>query len=149
MCEPVRNVNIVRIQITLRMTPPHHHSRLDMTRRRRTGGSYDAGVSKKNGTPTVNPPTPQGIDQYSGFKVNLSDLKKDWQGLLTVSPDRRNPQDNLRGIKDNMALPYASPEPANEFVSQPLIWENGDFIMAENGTDVIYSEGINPTADEL
>ena len=95
------------------------------------------------------PYRPKTIDQYSGFKVNLSDLKKDWQGLLTVSPDRRNPQDYLRGIKDNMALPYASPEPANEFVSQPLIWENGDFIMAENGTDVIYSEGIDATADEL
>lgn len=116
---------------------------------RRRGGRYSAGVGKKYGTPTVNPPESQAIDQYSGFKVPLSKLKKDWQGLLTVSPDVRNPQDYLRGIKDNMALPYSSPEPANQFVAEPLLWENGDFMYAQNGTDLLYSEGINPTAAEL
>ena len=118
-----------------------------MTRRR--SGRYSAGVGKKYGTPIVNPPEPQSIDDYSGFKVPLSKLKKDWQGLLTVSPDRRNEQDYLRGIKDNMALPYSRPESANQFVAEPLLWENGDFMYAQNGTDLLYSEGINPTAAEL
>lgn len=105
---------------------------------------------KKYGTPTVNPPRPQAIDQYTGFKVDLESLKKDWQGLLTQSPDVRNPQDYLRGIKDNMALPYSSPEPANQFVAEPLLAQDGvTYLMAEDGSTPLYSEGINPTAAEL
>lgn len=116
-----------------------------MTRR----GRYNAGGRRKYGTPTVNPPKVQAIDDYSGFKVNLEDLKKDWQGLYTVSPDSRNSQDFLRGIKDNMALPYSRPEAANQFIAEPLLWENGDFMYAQNGTDLLYSEGVNPSASEL
>ncbi len=115
---------------------------------RRRGGRYNAGVGKRDGTPTVNPPTPQGIDDYSGFKVPLERLKKDWQGLYTVSPDIRNPQDFLRGTKDNMALPYSRPEVANQFVAQPILWENGDFMTTESG-DNIFTEGVLPSAAEL
>lgn len=114
-----------------------------MRRRRGTGGK-DA-----YGTPTVNPPEPQAIDDYSGFKVPLGRLKKDWQGLLTVSPDIRNPQDFVRGVKDNQSLPYSRPEPPNEFAAVPLLWEDGSFMMAENGTDVLYSEGALPTPESL
>ncbi len=117
---------------------------------RRRGGRYSAGVGKRDGTPTVNPPEPQGIDDYSGFKVPLSALKKDWQGLLTVSPDRRNEQDYLRGIKDNMALPYSRPEAPNEYIAGPIIWQDGvTFITTQSGGNVLYTEGPNPTADEL
>ncbi len=101
------------------------------------------------GTPTVNPPVPQSIDDYTGFKVPLSSLRKDWQGLLTQVPDIRNPQDFVRGVKDNQALPYSRPEAPNEFVSGPILWESGDFMMAQNDTDVLYTEGLNPTADDL
>lgn len=116
--------------------------------RRRDGGRYSAGVGKKYGTPTVNPPESQGIDDYSGFKVPLSALKKDWQGLYTVSPDRRNEQDFLRGIKDNMALPYSRPETANQYVAGPIAWENGDFMTTQSGGNDIYTEGVDP-ADTL
>ena len=112
-----------------------------MRRRPNSGKSY--------GTPTVNPPRPQAIDDYTGFKVPLESLKKDWQGLLTVSPDTRNCQDYLRGIKDNMALPYSRPEAANQFVSGPILFESGIFMMAENGVDVLYTEGPNPEPDDL
>lgn len=115
----------------------------------RRHGRYNVGGAKRAGTPTVNPPVPQGIDQYSGFKVPHSKLKKDWQGLYTVSPDRRNEQDYLRGIKDDMRLPHPLPEPENVFVASALTWENGDFIEAQNGVDLVYSEGIIPTAAEL
>lgn len=105
---------------------------------------------KINGTPTANPPRPQAIDDYTGFKVDLDSLRKDWQGLYTQGPDVRNPQDFLRGIKDNMALPYSRPEVSNQFVAGPLLLEDGvTFIMAQNGTDVLYSEGVNPMADDL
>ena len=112
--------------------------------RRRDGGRYSAGVGKRQGTPTVNPPEPQGIDQYSGFKVPLSRLRKDWQGLYTVSPDVRNPQDFLRGIKDNMALPYSSPEVANQFAAQAIVWQDGEtFITTQSGGNVLYTQGVD------
>lgn len=104
---------------------------------------------KKYGTPTVSPPRPQAIDDYSGFKVPLESLKKDWQGLYTQDPDRRNPQDFMRGIKDNMALPYSRPEVADQFVAGPILWENEDFVTKQSGGGDIYTEGVNPTAAEL
>lgn len=100
---------------------------------------------KVNGTPTVNPPEPQAIDDYTGFKVPLSSLRKDWQGLLTTRPDVRNPQDFLRGIKDNMALPYSRPEVANQFVAGPIIWENGDYMMTQSDGDVFLTQGVDPS----
>ncbi len=112
-------------------------------RSRRSRGNYSAGVAKSMGTPTVNPPEPQGQDDYSGFKVPLSRLKKDWQGLYTVSPDIRSPQDYVRGVKDVQALPFARPEPPNQFIAQPLEWEDGTIMFLESG-GVILSEGINP-----
>lgn len=109
-----------------------------MSRRNR----YNAGVNKAGGTPTGEP-TPQAIDDYSGFKVPLSELKKDWQGLLTVAPDIRNPQDFVRGIKDVQALPYSRPEPPNTFLAAPITWESGAFMTTELG-GVIYDEGTQP-----
>ncbi len=111
----------------------------------RRGGRYKAGVGKVLGTPTVNPPEPQAIDDYSGFKVPLSQLKKDWQGLYTVSPDVRNPQDFVRGVKDVQNLPFARPEAPNVFVAGPILWQDGTtFIVAQNGVDDIYEQGLVP-----
>jgi hypothetical protein len=111
---------------------------------RRRGGRYGVGGKDGNGTPTINPPEPQAIDDYSGFKVPLSALKKDWQGQLTQSPDKRNPQDFLRGIKDNMALPYSRPEPADQFVAGPILWESGAFVTTQSGGFDIFTEGVDP-----
>ncbi len=115
---------------------------------RRRGGRYAAKVGKSYGTPTANPPEPQALDDYTGFKVPLAKLKKDWQGLLTLGPDIRNPQDFLRGIKDNMTLPYSRPEPADTFVAVPLTWQDGSFMYGQDG-QILYSEGLIPTAEEL
>lgn len=110
---------------------------------RRPRGRYSAGVGKKYGTPTVDPPEPQAIDDYSGFKVPLSRVEKDWQGLYSVSPDRRNPQDFLRGIKDNPSLPFARPEAPDVFVAAPLLWEDGRPMIGEDG-HILLSEGLIP-----
>lgn len=101
------------------------------------------------GSPTIDPPEPQGIDDYTGFKVPLKALKKDWSGLMAVDPDRRNPQDFVRGVRDNAALPVSRPEPEGLSVALPLLWEDGSFIMAENGTDLLYSEGVLVTPESL
>ena len=106
-------------------------------------GRYSAGGGKRDGTPTRDPPAPQGIDDYSGFKVPLTSLVKDWQGLRTVSPDRRNPQDFVRGVKDNPALPFSRPEPPDVYVALNLLWEDGSLMFGEDGTALL-SEGIVP-----
>lgn len=87
--------------------------------------------------------TPVGIDDYTGFKVALPSMKKDWQGLYTTSPDIRNFQDYVKGVPDNMALPFARPEPPDVFVSTALISEDGIPLYAEDGVTVLFSEGVD------
>lgn len=99
---------------------------------------------KRYGTPTGFP-EPQAIDPASGFKVPLKNLVRQWDNQLIDYRfvDRRNPQDYVRGVKDDQSLPYARPEPPNQFVAGPIIWENGAFMTTENG-GVILTEGTNP-----
>lgn len=106
--------------------------------RRRSGKSY--GIS-------TGEPRPVGIDDYTGFKVHLDTLQKDWQGLRTQDPDIRNPQDFVRGVKDNSSLPFARPEAPDTFVALPLLWQDGRIMTTQTG-DVILGEGLNP-ADTL
>lgn len=106
---------------------------------------------KINGAPTVNPPEAQAIDPASGFKVPLSNLVRQWDNQLIDRRfvDARNPQDFVRGVKDNQGLPYSRPESPDTFIAAPLLWEDGAFIMAQDDVDVVYSEGANPTGAEL
>lgn len=94
------------------------------------------------GTPTGEP-VPQGIDDYTGFKVPLADLKKDWAGLYAVDPDRRNPQDFVRGVKDLSNLPFARPESEEISVALPIFWQSGAIMTSQRGR-VLLTEGIDP-----
>lgn len=98
--------------------------------------------NKVYGTPTQKA-QPQAIDDWSGFKVNLSDLRRQWDGHYTVDPDIRNPQDYLRGIKDNMTLPYSRPESPNTFVAVNIVWQDGSFATSQDG-NALLTEGPNP-----
>ncbi len=100
------------------------------------------------GISTANPPVPVGIDDYTGFKVPLSSLRKDWAGLMTVDPDVRNFQDFVRGVKDRQNLPYARPEAPDIFVALPLLWENGVIMTTQSGSGVLLGAGID-AADTL
>jgi hypothetical protein len=102
--------------------------------RRRTG--------KVNGTPTGEP-QPQSIDDWSGFKVPLGDLKKEWTGMYSVHPDTRNPQDYVRGVRDDQSLPFARPETPDSFVALPILLENGAFMFTEDG-NIILTQGLDP-----
>lgn len=105
--------------------------------RRRGGRSY--GIS-------TGEPRPEAIDDYTGFKVHLDTLKKDWQGLLTQHPDIRSPQDFVRGIKDDQSLPYSRPESPDTFVAGPLVWQDGTtFITPQNGIGVLLTQGVDPS----
>lgn len=83
------------------------------------------------------------IDPASGFKVPLENLVKQWDGELIDYRfvDRRNPQDFVRGVPDNMALPYARPEPPDIYVATPILHENFIPILLEDGSGVILTEG--------
>lgn len=114
---------------------------------RRRGGKYSIAAAKDRGTPTVNPPQSQGIDDYSGFKVPHSALRKDWKGLMTVSPDVRSPQDFVRGVKDDMTLPNPRPEAPNQYVASAILWEDGETVLTVEGDsgNVVLTEGIIPS----
>lgn len=114
-----------------------------MNRRGRKGQRYNVVGGKIYGTPTIDPPEPQAIDDYSGFKVPLSRLKKDWQGLYSVGPDKRNPQDFVRGVKDNMSLPFARPETPDQYVAAAITWEDGLVMLSQTG-NVLLTQGVDP-----
>jgi hypothetical protein len=88
------------------------------------------------------PPKPQAIDDQTGFKVDHSALKRQWDGAFTVDPDKRNPQDLIRSRPDNPTIPNPRPEPADIFIAGNIIWEDGFTpIIGETGSPVM-TEGI-------
>jgi hypothetical protein len=52
--------------------------------------------------------------------VPLRNLVKQWDGEMVDRRfvDKRNPQDFVRGVKDNSALPYARPEAPDTFIAE-------------------------------
>lgn len=65
---------------------------------------------------------PNAICDASGFKVKLSQLVRQWDGALVDKRfvDRRNPQDFVRGVRDDQSLPYSRPEAPDTFISSPV-----------------------------
>ena len=63
-------------------------------------------------------PGPNAICMRTGFKVKLSEIVRQWDGLLVHRrfADRRHPQEFVRGVRDNQSLPFASPESPDVFV---------------------------------
>lgn len=62
----------------------------------------------------------RAIDDRTGFKVWKSDLKWEWDNLLVVDPDIRNPQDFVTGVPDPQTVPNPRPEQPNVFLSAPV-----------------------------
>lgn len=63
-------------------------------------------------------PGPNAICDWTGFKVKLRDLVRQWDGAMVKYDqcDKRNPQDFVRGVPDKMALPYSRPEGPDVFI---------------------------------
>ncbi len=106
-----------------------------MTRRR----------GKSFGTPT-GPAKPQALDDWTGFKVDHDKLLLEWDKLRTVDPDRRNPQDWVKGVKDNQNLPWARPEAPDVFLAENVLTEDGQVVLLEDGTPLM-TEGEIVTAE--
>ena len=58
------------------------------------------------------------IDDRTGFKVRAERTKKEWNGLIVreQSWEPRQPQDFVRGRKDQMTVPDARPRSPNSFI---------------------------------
>ena len=97
------------------------------------------------GTP-VGRPVPQAIDPWSGFKIDHADLVRQWDGQYTWSKtcDIRNPQDFVRGVKDNQALDTPRPESPDQFTAANIVWQSGAFMTTQEG-GAILTQGIDPT----
>lgn len=88
---------------------------------------------------------PQAIDPWSGFKVDHERLVPQWDGqyVLDENCDRRNPQDYVRGIKNNVVLDNPRPETPDSFVALNIIWQDGSFMTGQQGQPLI-TQGIDP-----
>lgn len=57
-----------------------------------------------------------------GFECKLSQLKREWNGLMTCDDsvngcwEPRHPQDFLRAVPDNQSVPNARPEQPDQFL---------------------------------
>lgn len=62
-----------------------------------------------------------GICDHCGCKFKFSKLKYEWDGLYVCERcwDYRNPQDYVRGVRDNMSVPISRPPAPNDFI-QPM-----------------------------
>ena len=65
------------------------------------------------------PGDPNAICDVCGFKYKLSQLKRRWDGVMACPEDfeLRQPQDFVRGVKDQRAIPDARPEVPDVFVT--------------------------------
>lgn len=65
------------------------------------------------------PGDPSAICDRCGFKFKLSQLKKEWDGLMVCDQcwEPRQPQDFVRGVKDQRPIPDARPETPDQYVS--------------------------------
>lgn len=96
---------------------------------------------------------PQGICAFSGFKVPADELVRNWDGQLVHRRfvDKRNPQDFVRGRRDDMRLNNASPESPDEFLGVTwLVNEDGEQLYSDDGFRLMAAYDPNTvTADDL
>jgi hypothetical protein len=87
---------------------------------------------------------PIAIDDLTGFKVDYSALKKQWDGAWTVDPDKRNPQDLIRARSEVGKLDHPRPESADVFTATNITLEDGlTPIMCENGAPLLTEGPLN------
>jgi hypothetical protein len=80
------------------------------------------------------------VCQVCGFKYKNTEMKLRWDNVWCCPEDweLRQPQDFVRGVKDQMAVPYSNPEPPNVF-SGTLPTPTGEIVV---GTPALYVNGV-------
>jgi hypothetical protein len=65
------------------------------------------------------------ICDVCGRKFKFSRLRQKWDNTWACEQDwePRQPQDYLKGIKDNMSVPLSRPDPPNLFIQDEIVTE--------------------------
>lgn len=65
----------------------------------------------------------RAICDASGFKCYADELVRQWDGAMVLPRflDRRNPQDFVTGVRDNVPPAISRPESADVFISSPIL----------------------------
>ena len=100
---------------------------------------------RRRKTPYDAPAGPVAIDPASGFKIPHKDLVHQWDSEYIDKRfvDKRNPQDLIRTRPDKPNLPHPRPEAADSFIALPILWEDGGYMLEEDG-ETLYGEGVIP-----
>jgi hypothetical protein len=66
------------------------------------------------------------ICDVCGRKFKFSRLRQKWDNTWACSADwePRQPQDYLKGIKDNMSVPLSRPDPPSLFLDEIIVTQN-------------------------
>lgn len=75
-----------------------------------------------------------------GRKSKSSDARKTWDGFYVCSSHKevRNPQDFLRGVKDDQHVPWSRPGGTDTFVNNSaLLLEDGSYLLSESGDHIL------------
>jgi len=71
--------------------------------------------------------TYNGICDRCGSKFKFSDLKLEWDGLYVCTAngcwEARQPQDYVKGVRDDMAVPVSRPQSPNVFLAPIIVTE--------------------------
>ena len=71
--------------------------------------------------------TYNGICDRCGSKFKFSDLKLEWDGLYVCTAngcwEARQPQDYVKGVRDDMSVPVSRPQQPNVFLAPLIVTE--------------------------
>lgn len=86
----------------------------------------------------------KGVCDRCGSVFNLRALRKEWTGLTVCDGpnsnhcwDPRQPQDYVRGVRDQQALRNPRPEAADVFITSYLMRETGQPYLRERGGPIV------------
>jgi hypothetical protein len=92
----------------------------------------------------MRPPRTQAIDDMTGFKVDHSALRRQWDGALTTDPDKRNPQDFLKARPERTTIVNPRPELPDTFIADNIAWEDDlTLLTGENGSALMDEGELN------
>lgn len=86
-------------------------------------------------------------DDRTGRKVRAERTKKEWNNLIVDENtfEIRQPQDFVRGVRDDQTVPEARPWPPNNFempgIANILEDEDGNIIVDQFGMPIYGAEG--------
>lgn len=70
-----------------------------------------------------------------GKKLKSSKVSKEWTGLIVCGEclDERHPQDFVRGVRDDMKVPFARPLPPPTYYIDTVTYSTGGTLLAPSG----------------